>query len=92
MTVKETNQRTPDVTALSALGWLLAEPARAQRLLDITGLTPEQLRAGLHDPALLAAALRFLEAHEPDLVACAAAIDARPEHLVAARRSLEGQS
>jgi len=88
--IKETNQAAPDVVALSALGWLLADPARARRLLDVTGLTPEQLRAGVGDPAVLAAALRFLEANEPDLIACAEAIAVRPDALVAARRSLEG--
>jgi hypothetical protein len=33
--------------------------------------------------------LGFLEAHEPDLVACAAELGIKPEALVAARRSLE---
>jgi hypothetical protein len=93
MMIKETNQPAPapDLTALSALAWMLGEPARAQRLLDTTGLTPEQLREGIGDAALLAAALRFLEAYEPDLIACAEAIGASPEQLVAARRTLEQQ-
>ncbi len=38
---------------------------------------------------VLAAALGFLEAHEPDLVACAEALDMKPESLVAARTALE---
>ena len=38
---------------------------------------------------MLAAILAFLEAHEADLVACAEALDERPEALVAARRALE---
>jgi hypothetical protein len=33
--------------------------------------------------------LRFLEAHEPDLVACAAALEVEPAELVEARRRLE---
>ncbi len=78
-----------DAVALSALVWTLAEPDRAARLLATTGLEPEDLRARVGDPVVLAAALGFLEAHEPDLVACADALDMKPESLVAARMALE---
>lgn len=78
-----------DALALQALVWTLGDPDRANRLLDLTGLTPEELRARIGDPALLAAALGFLEAHEPDLIACAEAIEASPGELVAARTALE---
>jgi hypothetical protein len=85
------NQDTnnPETLALAALGWALSEPARAQRLLALTGLDPADLRDRLGDPSLLAAILRFLEAHEPDLVACAEALDVAPADLVQARRRLE---
>jgi hypothetical protein len=95
MTIKETNRASAEAAAaaetvaLSALAWVLADEGRALRLLDLTGLTPDQLRCGLHDPAVLGAALRFLESHEPDLIACAAAIGAGPGELVEARRILE---
>jgi len=89
MKIQETNERDPSALALAALGWTLSDGARADRLLALTGLTPEDLRGGLGDPALLAAILRFLEAHEPDLIACAEAIGASPAGLVDARRRLE---
>ena len=76
-------------TALSALGWTLADGDRADRLLALTGLSPEDLRSGLDDPTLLAAVLRFLEAHEPDLISCAADLNLDPAELVEARRILE---
>jgi hypothetical protein len=38
---------------------------------------------------VLAALLGFLESHEPDLIACAEALDRKPEHLVRARMELE---
>jgi hypothetical protein len=79
----------PETLALGALGWALADAARARRLLDLTGLSPDDLRARATQPAVLAAVLGFLEAHEPDLVACAAALAVKPEALVAAHRSLE---
>ena len=89
MTLKETNEETVTVLALAALGWVLSDGARATRLLSLTGLTPDDLRDRLTEPSLLAAVLRFLEAYEPDLIACAEAIGRKPEQLVEARRSLE---
>ena len=77
------------VIALTALAWTLQDPGRAQRLLDLTGLTPEGLRAGAGDDHVLAALLDFLAAHEPDLIACAAAIGVSPADLVRARDMLE---
>ena len=88
MTIPDTND--PEALALSALGWALAEQSRAERLLALTGLTPEDLRERLGDPSLLAAVLGFLEAHEPDLLACAEALGTAPAALVDARRRLEG--
>ena len=83
---KDSNVET---LALSALAWTLGDGDRAARLLALTGLTPEILRARIGEPSLLSAALGFLEAHEPDLVACAAALDVKPEELVQARARLE---
>ncbi|WP_129792038.1 DUF3572 family protein [Sphingosinicella sp. CPCC 101087] len=84
------DEQTNDAaTALRALGWTLSEDARAERLLALTGLTPDGLRARVGEPALLAASLRFLEAHEPDLVACAEALGLTPLQLVETRRRLE---
>ena len=85
----ETNKSAADAVALSALAWILADESRAQRLLGMTGLTPDQLREGLGDATLLAAGIRFLEAWEPDLVACASDLGAAPSDLVEARRQLE---
>ena len=88
-----TNQDAPaDALALSALAWTLSDPARAHRLLDLTGLDPESLRARAGDPAVLAATLAFLESHEPDLLACADALGVPAATLVAIRAQLEGQA
>ena len=80
-----------EALALHALGWILTDEPRAERLLGMTGLTPEGLRAALAERATLAAVLGFLAAHEPDLVACAEALDMTPEALAAAAGRLEGQ-
>lgn len=90
MRARETNQDA-GALALRALAWTLAEPGRAGRLLDVTGLTPADLRSRAADPVVLAAALGFLEAYEPDLIACAADLDVKPEALVGARHILESE-
>ncbi|MES2336937.1 MAG: DUF3572 domain-containing protein [Pseudomonadota bacterium] len=78
-----------DTLALRALVWTLVEPDRAMRLLDLTGLSPRDLRSSAGDPATLVAALQFLENNEADLIACADALDCTPTQLVAARQRLE---
>lgn len=74
--------------ALEALGWALTDEKRAERLLSLTGLTPERLRHGLDDRSVQAAVLEFLANHEPDLIAAADALNSKPETLVAAAREL----
>ena len=79
----------PEMIALQALVWVLGDSGRANRLLDLTGLDPATLRARAGEPALLAATLGFLESYEPDLIACADALNLSPAALVEARRKLE---
>ena len=79
----------PAILALGALAWVLADQTRADRLLALTGLSPDDLRARANDAGVLAAVLAFLEAHQPDLIACAEALDRKPERLVRARMELE---
>ena len=75
--------------ALDAIAWTLADDDRATRLIALTGIAPDALRGRLGEPAVLAAALTFLEANERDLIACAAATGHPPESLVTARCALE---
>ena len=79
----------PTALALRALTATLADQRLATRFLSLSGINPPDLRQRAGDPGLLAALLRFLEAHEPDLVAVAQQLGVKPEALVAARRELE---
>ena len=88
MNLTETNDAP--TLALHALAWTLGDSARARRLLDLTGLEADALRTSAMSRPTQAAVLGFLEAHEPDLIACAADLGIKPEALIAARRSLDG--
>ncbi len=78
----------PQALALGALGWVLESEHRADRFLALTGLTPDTLRDGLGDPAVLGAVFDFLAAHEPDLIAAADALGVAPQDLAAAGERL----
>jgi hypothetical protein len=79
-----------EALAFHALGWILADEPRAERLLGMTGLSPDGLRAALGQRATLAAVLSFLTGHEADLIACADTLGIAPEQLATAARRLEG--
>ncbi len=83
-----TNRPDAQTIGLQALAWTLSDGDRAERLLAVTGLDVDDLRARAMEPAVLDAVLGFLEAHEPDLLACAEALDVKPEALVQARAEL----
>ena len=78
-----------ETLALFALAATLTDERRAQRFLALSGIDTDDLRRRASEPSLLAALLRFLEAHEPDLIHVAEAIGAKPQDLVAAREELE---
>jgi hypothetical protein len=77
--------------ALGALAATLGDARRAQRFIDLTGIGTDELRRRIGEPALLAAVIRFLEAHEPDLVTVSEELGVSPDVLVQARRELEGE-
>jgi hypothetical protein len=83
------NQTNDEAIALGALSWVLSDDSRADRFLALTGLTPESLRERIDEREMLAAVLRFLEAHEPDLLAAADMLGVPPTEVVEARRRLE---
>lgn len=78
-----------ETLGLRALTFVIGEDDLRPRLLEVTGLDVATLRSRAGHPALLAATLAFLEAHEPSLLACAAALDIDPAQLTAARATLD---
>ena len=79
----------PTAIALRALAATLGQQRLAERFISLSGIDPPDLRQRASDPDLLVALLRFLEAHEPDLLAIAEELGVKPVELVAARRELE---
>ncbi|WP_275950733.1 DUF3572 family protein [Croceibacterium selenioxidans] len=82
---REDTFKEPSGTALTALAWILSDSARAQRFLDLTGLTPEILRETVGSAATQRAVLDFLCAHEPDLIAAAESLGVEPAVLAGMR-------
>jgi hypothetical protein len=78
-----------EVLALEALAAMLGNERIAARLLALTGLDVETLRARAGTPEILCAVLDFLMANEGDLLTCASQISRNPVEFVAARQVLE---
>jgi hypothetical protein len=83
------NQNDPVTLGLAALAATLGDARRAQRFIDLTGIGTDELRLRASEPSLLAALLRFLEAHEPDLISVSEQVGVKPLDLVEARAELE---
>jgi hypothetical protein len=83
------NDNDPVALALAALAATISDERRAQRFIDLTGIGTDELRRRSGEPDLLTALLRFLEAHEPDLMSVSDQLGVKPDDLVEARRQLE---
>ncbi len=79
---------SPETLALAVLGWILSDQPRADRLLDLTGLTPDILREQIGERRILSAVLEFLINHEPDLVAASDSLQIPPEAILVAHQQL----
>jgi len=88
MRQRETNQNAI-ILALQALSWVVGDETRASRFLALTGVDPADLRARAGERSFLAQVVAHLESYEPDLLACADALDVPPAALVQARTELE---
>jgi len=74
--------------AISALGYLAADPDHLERFLSLSGLDPSSLRDAAASPDFLAGVLDFMLEDENLLLAFAADQNIRPETIVRARSRL----
>lgn len=89
-TASGTASAPADVIALQVLAWVMADDNRSQRLLDMTGLSIDDLRERAGSAEVLSAVMGWLAAHEPDLMDAATDLNLPPEHLARAIYELDG--
>ena len=81
-------QEQSEQLAISALGFLAADPGRLERFLSLSGLTHAGLRAAAAEPGFFAAILDHIAGDQNLLLACAAALPCDPAQLDQARKIL----
>lgn len=87
--IRERTTPEDDTTlALRALAHIAGDDDLGPRLLEMTGMDAASLRARAGEPAVLAAVLDFLTAHEPSLIEVAEALDVAPQRLADAAMRL----
>lgn len=88
--IRERRPIEDDATlALRALAHIVGDDDLGPRLLEMTGMDAVSLRARAGEPAVLAAVLNFLTAHEPSLIEVAEALDVPPQRLADAALRLD---
>lgn len=70
--------------ALDVLLWITGEEDRLLPFLAATGLDLDTLRASVREPAFLVGVLDHVMGDENVLLACAQALDVKPERIAAA--------
>jgi Protein of unknown function (DUF3572) len=79
-----------ETLALKVLAFLAGEDEALGRFLTLSGIRPEDLRARVDDPLLLAAVLDFLLGDDGLLTSFAEGEDIDPKAVHQARRALPG--
>ncbi len=83
-------QKTAEILAIEALGWLANEEDMLGVFLGASGLSRAELRARAGDPDLLAAVLDFLLMDDALVLGFAAASGRAPDSVARARQALPG--
>ena len=83
-------QAAAEDLAVTALGFIAAEPERLGRFLALSGIGPDSIRAAAREPQFLAGVLDHIVADERLLLAFAAENDIDPEAVMRARDALAG--
>jgi hypothetical protein len=76
--------------AVTALGFIAAEPERLGRFLALSGIGPDSIRAAAREPQFLAGVLDHITSDERLLLAFATENDIDPEAVMRARDVLAG--
>ena len=79
-----------EMLAISALGWLAADPERLERFVAVSGLDLGDLRRAASEPGFAAGVLDYICSDEPTLLALAEHANLRPEEVAGAQMLLSG--
>ena len=86
------NRADAEEIAAGALGVIAADEDRLWRFLDLTGLTPDTLRAAAGRPGFAAAVMDHVASDEALLLAVAQALGTSPERVARAQAVLSPQA
>ncbi len=84
------NEKSAEILAIDALGYLAGDPERLGRFLAVSGVGPEVLQQNAGDPQFLAGVLDYLLADESLLFMFAEAKGIGVEQAARARQHLPG--
>lgn len=77
-----------EAVAVSALGFVAADPELLPRFLAVTGIEASAIREAAREPGFLAGVLQFILAHEPTLLRFAEETGTPPASVGKAMRAL----
>ena len=83
-------QKSAEILAINALGFLASEPERLGRFLALSGIGPEALKQNAANPEFLAGVVDYVLADESLLFLFAESQGIRVEEAQKARRALPG--
>ena len=86
--LKRITRDEAEAVALSALSYITTHEEVLGRFLSMSGLEPGTIRHAAASPGFLAAILDYVASDEPLLLALAKELDARPERIMEAHRTL----
>ena len=86
----ESRGEAASALAITALGYLAADPEHLGRFLALTGIGPDEIRKAAAEPGFLAGVLDYVAGDEALLRAVAAHADVAPEDVDKARQVLCG--
>jgi hypothetical protein len=84
------NADQAELIAIQALGHIAAEEDLLFAFVDLTGLSPNDLRARASEPEILGGVLDFILMDDQRLIAFCEAVNLRPEMPAVARKLLPG--
>lgn len=87
---KPLNFSEAESIAISGFSYLANEPETLSKFLSVTGVSPDELRSSIGQPAFLVGILDFFLSDEKTLLEFTAKKNINPEHIDIARQLIAG--